>query len=365
MVSECENYTKGGENYQLTSLWIDTFIQDVVTGIGIIGNILICVILMQKNVRNTFNQLRVALALFDIIMLITMFTTNVLFRSLKDILQAVYPVFLWPLKSFAMTISVFMTVAIAWERHGAINDPYTYKTYQEYRAMKYVSSLTVASVILNMGKFFELQPNQCIERPGFSGVFKLASIFKNRIYALYYNLIILRILIAGIVPMTLLIYLYTKIVFKIREHNKNMASQNITMKNKMVKEHRMAITFAGVVITSLVCTIPGWLIVVQVLINGGDAKDLDYYETVFIVRDILFTLNSAINIFIYTCLDKMFRRELKKFLGCLFWNPIKCRKELTSSSSNNENKPLASNSNVETTRESSMLSMSEAVNKLH
>ena len=107
---------------------------------------------------------------------------------------------------------------------------------------------------------------------------------------------------------------------------------------------------AGVVITSLVCTIPGWLIVVQVLIDGVDAKDLDYYETVFIVRDILFTLNSVINIFIYTCLDNMFRRELKKFLGCLFRNPIKCTKELTSSSSNNENELIASNSNVETTR---------------
>ena len=297
---------------------------------------------MQKNVRNTFNQLRVALALLDIIMLITMFTTNVLFRSLKDILQAVYPVLLWPLKSFAMTISVFMTVAIAWERHGAVNDPYTYKTYQEYRAMKYVSSLTVASVILNMGKFFELQPNQCIERPGFSGVFKLASIFKNRIYAVYFNLIISKILIV-IIPMTLLIYLYTKIVFKIREHNKNMAShsQNISVKNKMMKEHRMAITFAGVVITSLVCTIPGWLIVAQTVIDGGAAKDLDYYETLFVVRDILFTLNSSINIFIYTCLDTTFRRELRKFLPNILINPLKCRK-----SPNSENEMVTSNSNT-------------------
>ena len=59
------------------SLWIDTFIQDIVTGLGIIGNILIYVILMHKNVKNTFNQLRVALALFYIILLLTMFSIYV------------------------------------------------------------------------------------------------------------------------------------------------------------------------------------------------------------------------------------------------------------------------------------------------
>ena len=59
------------------SLWIDTFIQDIVTGLGIIGNSLIYVILMHKNVKNTFNQLRVALALFYIILLLTMFSIYV------------------------------------------------------------------------------------------------------------------------------------------------------------------------------------------------------------------------------------------------------------------------------------------------
>ena len=331
MVSKCENYTQDGDYSQITSLWIVTFIQDVIAGIGIIGNISICAILMQKSVRNTFNQLRVALALFDIIMLIAMFTTNVLFRSFVDILQAVYPVFLWPLKSFSMTISVFMTVAIAWERYGAINDPYTYKSYQEYRSMKYVSSLTVIALILNSGKFLELQPPQCIERPGFTGVFELAPTFKNRIYALY-NVVFLRILITGIIPMTLLLYLYTKIFFKIREHNLNMAArelearehglcENKRVKKKMMQEQRMAVTFAGVVVASLICTIPGCLIVVQPLINGGEAKNLEYYEILIIVRDVFLTLNSAINIFIYTCLDKTFRRVLRKFFRRLLRKP--------------------------------------------
>ena len=153
MVSKCENFTEEeAEGYfQLTSWWIESCTQDVVIVIGIIGNILICVVLLQKHLwRNTFNQLRVALAFFDIILLITTFLTYVLFRSAEDILQIVYPIVLWPSKSFSKTISVFMTVTMAWERYGAINNPYTYKSYEEYRAMKYVSSLIIVAMVLNV-----------------------------------------------------------------------------------------------------------------------------------------------------------------------------------------------------------------------
>ena len=212
--------------------------------------------------------------------------------------------------------------------------------------MKYVSSLIISAIILNIGKFFELQPTQCIERPGFSGVFRLGPIHKNYVYA-FYNMVILRILITGIIPVTLLICLYTKIFFKIREHKLNMASQNITVKSKMVKEQTLAITFAGVVIASIICTIPGWLVVIKVLIDGGEAENLNYYETVFIVRDILFTVNSSINIFIYTCLDTTFRRELRKFLPSILINPLKCRKNSHPHPPNSENEIVTSNSNIE------------------
>ena len=318
MVSQCENFTEdGGYSYQLTRWWSDTFIQDVVTSIGIIGNILICVILVQKNVRrNTFNQLRVALALFDTILLITMFCLFVLLRSSKDILQAVQPVLLWPFMSISMTISDFMTVVIAWERYGAINNPYAYKSYLEYRAMKYVSSLIVAAFILNIGKFFEFQPTQCVERLGFSGVLKLGPILKNHIYSIY-NMVIFKVLIGGIIPVALLTCLYTKIFLKIQKHKLTMASQSARVKKKMMKEQRMAITFAGVVITHLVCIIPGWIISFKILIDGGEAKDLEFYETICIVRMVFYAFNSGTNIFIYICLDKTFRGEFKKFFKCL------------------------------------------------
>ena len=100
-----------------------------------------------------------------------------------------------------------------------------------------------------------------------------------------------------------------------------MVSNIIRAKDELVREQRMAVTFAGVVVTTLVCTIPGLLLVILVVQDGGDMRDLGFYETIFIVRDILFTLNSAVNIFIYSCLDNSFRRELRKFLQSLIRKP--------------------------------------------
>ena len=316
MGSKCENFTNNEGHSQLASWWIDGFIQDIVTGIGVIGNTMICVILLQKSVRrNTFNQLRVALAFFDIFLLIAMCFTFFLLRSAKDILQAVHPKLLWPFMNISISISIFITVVIAWERYEAINNPYTYKSYHEYRAMKYVTSIIVAVLMLNIGKFFEIQPTPCVERPGFMGVLTLGPIYKNQFYAIY-NTVVLRILIGGLIPVTLLICLYTKIFLKIKEHKLTIASQIVTVKKNIKKEERLAITFAGVVITLIICNIPGWLLVIKALIDGGKANDLEYYETANVVRMVFYMLNSALNIFIYLCLDTTFRRELKKFFLC-------------------------------------------------
>ena len=129
-------------------------------------------------------------------------------------------------------------------------------------------------------------------------------------------MVIFKILIGGVVPVTMLTYLYGKIFLKMKQHKQTMAFQNATVKKKIMKEQRMAITFVGVVISLLVCITPGWLIVIKVLMDGTEATNLQYYEIVFMVRMAFYTLNSAINIFIYICLDTIFRKELKMFFNC-------------------------------------------------
>ena len=72
-VDECSDSSSNGagDGFPSTKFWIGLFTRDVIALLGIIGNIMILVILRQKDIRNTFNKLRVSLALSDTIMLIT------------------------------------------------------------------------------------------------------------------------------------------------------------------------------------------------------------------------------------------------------------------------------------------------------
>ena len=81
--------------HQTFWFWIDLFTRDFVTGLGIVGNILISVILAQRHMCNTFNKLLVSLAVTDTVMLISCMVPSAL-RSSNDILGALYPHFLWP-----------------------------------------------------------------------------------------------------------------------------------------------------------------------------------------------------------------------------------------------------------------------------
>ena len=344
--SECNNATEYGEDLQHQTFWIDLFTRDIMAGLGIIGNILILVILVQRHMRNTFNKLLVALALSDTAMLITCIVASTLMSS-KDVLGAIYPLFLWPLRHISITISMFLTVTIAWERLLAVSDPYSYKSNQQYRATKYVTSVTIAAVILNVGKFFEIEATHCRWAPGlFFGSVKPAALLKNQTYGIY-NTVILKLLITGLIPIVLLICMYTKIYLKIREHRLKLAQHNNAIKTNIMREHKLAGIFVGVVISSLICTIPEVMVKIQSLLFALTSKR-DYDKTLLKVRDIFAILNSAINIIIYTCLSKAFREEFIKFFISLLRNPLKSRKKFTPASLNAENELITSNSNVET-----------------
>ena len=141
--------------------------------------------------------------------------------------------------------------------------------------------------------------------------------------------------------------MYTKIYLKIREHRLKLAQHNNAIKTNIMREHKLAGIFVGVVISSLICTIPEVMVKIQSLLFALTSKR-DYDKTLLKVRDIFAILNSAINIIIYTCLSKAFREEFIKFFISLLRNPLKSRKKFTPASLNAENELITSNSNVET-----------------
>ena len=67
--SECNSPVR--REHEALASWVDLFTRDVIAILGILGNIVLIKIRMQKHLRNTFNKLLIALAIFDISTLTT------------------------------------------------------------------------------------------------------------------------------------------------------------------------------------------------------------------------------------------------------------------------------------------------------
>ncbi len=111
------------------SYYLEGIFQTGVASVGILANVISSVILTRREMRNSFNLLLVTLAAYDTWYLFgaILESCRKFFPSLKtDIHILLFPHFLYPLHQTSITGSIFMTVAIAFERYTAVHFPLDY-----------------------------------------------------------------------------------------------------------------------------------------------------------------------------------------------------------------------------------------------
>ena len=315
IASVCPGQSKAEEEYELLTSWVDLFTRDTIAVLGIFGNIIIIMICVQRHMRNTFNKLLVALAFFDILTLTVSLVVSCM-KTSKNIFRIAFPYIIWPLVHFAANASVLMTIVIAYERFIAVRHPLTYKKGRRYRVLRYVSFVIIIAFIFNVTKFFEYEPDDC------NGI-KFTNLYTNNVY-LVYNIVIYRLLITTIVPSLVLIYLYSKIYYGIKESHQMQATcsqrsgsvVSAFETNEAVKrkESKQAGIFAGVVITFLICNVPDVFVkIVHITKYIQPTTDTSLWFLIALkIRDFCIMFNSAINILIYTCISDQFRKEFKR-----------------------------------------------------
>ena len=128
-LEECPDYSQFGEQLLNTmSFYLEGIIQTPIAIVGILANCLACLVLASKQMRNSFNLMLIALALFD---------SGYLFGSILESFRKsfhlatwlhtlLFPHFLFPAQTIMMSASIFMTVAIAIERYIAVHYPLDY-----------------------------------------------------------------------------------------------------------------------------------------------------------------------------------------------------------------------------------------------
>ena len=108
--------------------WVEGVAQVGLGVAGFLGNLISCFILTRKAMRSAFNLLLVTLAAFDMWYLLGSILESIRksFSMATDLHMVMFPYFLHPMHKIAMTGSIFMTVAIAFERYSAVHFPVDY-----------------------------------------------------------------------------------------------------------------------------------------------------------------------------------------------------------------------------------------------
>ena len=146
------------------SFWLEGVVISGLSIVGIFLNLLgIRILIMKESAQNLFNYLLITLFIADSVYLVL---ANM--ESLLNVLIAsdylyflLFPNFIYPGRWMAMTMSIFMTVAIAHERYVAVRYPIKHRTQEKSakfrwrRLGKYVITSVVLAILSNLPHAFE------------------------------------------------------------------------------------------------------------------------------------------------------------------------------------------------------------------
>ena len=216
------------------TFWLEGVVQISFAIAGILSNYISCLILSQKEMRNAFNLLLIALSFFDCCYLFGSILES--FRKCFDLATRVhillFPYLLYPGQMIMMTASVFMTVAISMERYAAVHYPLNYNFAMNderasfRRLFQYLIPVISFSVTFNIPKFLEATIGWDETKNPPSPEIEVSEFRMDPNYTIYYNNMA-RLFILGIMPAAFLVFFNAKIYQDIRVRKK------ITIENSL------------------------------------------------------------------------------------------------------------------------------------
>ena len=209
----------------LCMFWLEGVTQTTLAIMGMTCNTIFSFILSRKELRNSFNILLIILATFDSVYLFGAILESFRksFQMATTIHIRLFPRLLYPLQGIAMTGSIFMTVAIAFERYVAVHNPINYNRAMNdgkatrSRVVKFFIPVMLASILFSLPKFFESTVAEYYDHDkNLTVIFvNYTSIRVDPTYSFYVNWS--RLLVQGVFPVFLLIFFNKRIYCDIKE----------------------------------------------------------------------------------------------------------------------------------------------------
>jgi len=315
----------------------------IVAIVGIVANTLAIAVFCRRGFKSNFNNLLIALAVFDLFFLVTMITESIRnnFESrfgdpttfggkLTQIHHHLFPYFIFPVMNILLTSSVYMTVSISVERYVAIFYPLVYKARSQGRTCGgsslswHIIPVLLISILVNIPTFFSSQVDYWTEEhwnyeymqqmnatmPSLnSTLIGVTAVRKHPIYSFYYQNLT-RFVLLGLLPMLLLIILNVRVFSAIQA------------RKSTCRDASYAHILLLVVLVFLLCQSPRLFLNFWELFLDLECGPPVWYQMLHVISNWLIALNSATNFFIYCLAGAKFRQGLAVMLGCRSPAPI-------------------------------------------
>ncbi|KAK3583575.1 hypothetical protein CHS0354_039391 [Potamilus streckersoni] len=263
----------------------------IISGIGIIGNILTIIVLWRREMQSTTIYFLRTLVITDtgIIIGACIGLTTVAITRLNPNMWL-----------YTDMINVWVTVAVSVERFIAICIPfYAVKICNKRNAFITLLIIVWVSIAFNIPRCFATTFHKC-EEPITRECFTIVTTsfgkeyFFTKVYSVWMYLVLIYI-----VPLLALGVLNTLLVVELMKMRKRRIGTSIQDDN----EANMALVLIIIVLVFIICQTPG-------LVAQFEFLEPDVFLNWLCISNTLFVLNSSVNFLIYTAVGRRFRKVL-------------------------------------------------------
>ena len=196
----------------------------VVGTVGLLGNLAAIIVLSHPDMKSTFHQSLITLAVFEIMFLLLVICDHALDIS-SQFYILMFPYFLYPMENILLSCESYLLMSIALERLIAVVRPIWYRTTRLRlsgwkHAAVFILPTLLLSISFNIPKFFELELVYTNVTDSSNTVrevrdFEVTSLRLDSDYILYY-IHLTRSLCTGVLPIVFLLVTNTCIYLSLR-----------------------------------------------------------------------------------------------------------------------------------------------------
>ena len=305
----------------------DVILATPLVALGIVANIVAFIVLCRQKNRMTTTVLLQALAVCDTLILVCILLLRCLVNihllagpdTLETYINEYYAgvfVYLFPVVYFLRLADTWLTTLLTVDRYIAVCHPlHVHRLCTLSRAYKNMATVAVLALAFSAPRFFERRlVNNCF---GFAATHLL----KDNTYTIVYQVALFSV-VMYIVPMSLLVGMNGRLLWELRRANifrATLPQTSQSARQMMSAKKSVTLIVVTVVLVCIACNLTA--VVVHLLWSLHQCfPSLRFLEAprrrLAHVSNVMVTLNSAVNFFIYCLCSRNFRAEFVRMFHC-------------------------------------------------